>query len=474
MKSKFVTALCLFMNLFASCQQYGDAEKVLKNLSELYNKNEYNGLYAMLSPDFKAQAPEGDIISFYRANLKEPLGNIVSWQPGLQKDGATIFVVQFERGVLDFTMYLNDKNEIAGMQWLPSKKKTNVKKIAAAEIKTNNPKQTALQLLIDSLAIEHLQNPVNSSLSIGIINGDNREEYFYGTVTKGKEQLPGSNTLYEVGSVTKTFTGIVLAHAINEGKISAEDDIRKYLPDSYKNLEYKGSPIRIKHLSNHTSRLPRVPENLDKQPGFSEQDPYKNYGKEMVFDFLKTIKLDTTPGVVNDYSNLGVAVLGLILEDLYKQPLDVLVSRYVTTPTKMTHTTFAVADGDKTNMATGYYETDGSVAMGWSLGAFKAAGGIKSDMSDMLNYLAANMNEANADIALSHQPTFKDANMSVGLNWMLSVTREKQLLVWHNGGTAGFSSFCGYLKDKKVGVVVLNNSGVNVDKLAIGILKGMK
>ncbi len=473
MKYALITFIGLFMNFFGSCQGTENGEKAMKQLSELYNNNAYAGLYAMLAPEFKAQASEAEITDFYRSSLK-PMGNIVSWKAAGSKDGALNYRVEFANGALDLIMYLNAKIEIAGIQWLPAKDKPTGKKRDAHSIKSNNPKQTALQLLIDSIAVAHLQNPVNCGLSIGIIYGDKTELYFYGSTNKENNKLPDANTLYEIGSITKTFTGILLAHAINDGKISLEDDITKYLPGAYPNLQYKGNTIKIKHLATHTSRLPRIPQNLDKQPTYDEQDPYKNYSKEMMLEYLKTVKPDTMPGTVNEYSNYGVALLGMIIESVYKKPLEELVRMYITEPVKMSSTKFTVPANEQQHMATGYYEHDGSPAPYWNLGAFSGAGGLKSDITDMMSYMQANMKEINADFKLSHQVVFKEDKMSVGLNWMMQTTKDNQTLVWHNGGTYGFKSFCGYLKEKNISVVVLNNSGVSIDGIAISILKELK
>jgi len=114
-----------------------------------------------------------------------------------------------------------------------------------------------------------------------------------------------------------------------------DDDIRKYLPSQCSKLEYKGIPITIKNLVTHTSRIPRIPENIDKQPNFDELNPYKNYDKKMVYDYLSNLKLDTLPGVKFDYSNTGTALLGIILENVYKQSYGELLNKFITTPLSM-------------------------------------------------------------------------------------------------------------------------------------------
>ncbi len=139
----------------------------------------------------------------------------------------------------------------------------------------------------------------------------------------------------------------------------------------------------------------------------------------------------------------------------------------------MNSTTFSLSENEKARLATGYNDA-GTETPYWQLSAFKAAGGLMSDLADMVNYLSANMHEINPDFQLAHQQTYKDATMAVGLNWMINTTKDKQTLIWHNGATFGFTSFCGYIKEKQVGVVVLNNSGTRIDNIAINILRELK
>jgi len=472
MRYILITIVGFFTTLFASGQTAGNGEKIMTEIAELYNKEVYDEMYPLHAPEFKSKITQDQLSAFYETNIRLKYGKIISWDPDKGKAGTINYRVQLENGQLDLSFSLNEKNEISGIQWLPHHEKKNIKKRDISNINYDNPKQTKLQLLIDSLALDHLQDSVNCGLSIGVIHNGKTEMFFYGSNYKDADVLPGMRTLYEIGSVTKTFTSILLAHAINEGKIKPEDDIRKYLPGTYPNLQFRKRPIQIKDLANHTSGLPRLPANLTKQPHYDPKDPYKNFSKEMIYSYLKKVKIDTFPGKINEYSNLGAAVLGIILENVYQKPLEELIKQYVTRPAKMKDTKFTLSEGERNKMATGYDDA-GAETPYWNLGAFIAAGGLKSNMEDMLNYLAANMSETNPDFKLSHQQTFKNATTTVGLNWILTTTKNGNTLIWHNGGTAGFTSFCGYIKKKKIGLVVLNNSGVNVDNIAINILKGM-
>ena len=472
MKKTIITLVAAFLALTGFAQPGVKEGKALKKLSEQYNKGEYKALFEMLSDEFKAATSEKDITDFYANNIRKSYGKIIAWQDL----GMGNFKVKMEHGMLDLALVANDEGKIGGMNWAPAEEVKPAKKTTPKIIKSNNKKTTKLERIIDSLATAHLQNPVNCGLAIGIIKAGKTTTYFYGATKKTGGLLPGDNTLFEIGSITKTFTGTILAHAINEGRMNLEDDITKYLPAGYDNLSFKGKGIKIKHLANHTSRLPAVPENMQNQKDFDKNNPYKNYSTEMLLDYLKTVTLDTFPGAINEYSNMSLALLGVILEGVYNKGYDELVSDIILKPLNMKSTVFKTPTPTAKSplkMASGYNGETGVTTPVWDFQAFASAGGLKSTIGDMLKYLKANMDETNADMKLAHQTTYKDATNEVAINWIIKTNRDKHTLIWHNGRTYGFSSFCGYVKEKGNGVVVLNNSGVNIDVLAVQLLGAM-
>jgi CubicO group peptidase (beta-lactamase class C family) len=157
------------------------------------------------------------------------------------------------------------------------------------------------------------------------------------------------------------------------------------------------------------------------------------------------------------------------LENTYKIPLEKLLQQVITGPLKMQHTHYTVSPDQQSLLTTGYNNANGKAVSYWNLGDFKAAGGLKSDLHDMLIYLQANISATNPDIALSQHKTSQQQGFSRGLAWMIEPS-SKDTMIWHNGGTAGFRSFCGFLKNKKNGVVVLSNSDAAADALARKLL----
>jgi len=454
-----------------SSQDSLSADKIVKQLIGFYNHDEFSAMHKMLSDKFRQSTSESNTTTFYQANLKTPFGKINDYHyAGVGKRGIN-FIVDFERSKLSLEIMLNDSNQISGILWQPiENKKVIPEPRDPKSVKTNNPRKTPLQIKIDAVALNYLKDPHNSSLSIGIIDNDQTELFFYGETKRGTNELPASSSLYEIASISKTFTAIMLAHAVNEGKIKLSDDIRKYLPGDFTHLQYKGSPITIVNLSNHTSGLPSLPDDFDKQPGFDPANPYLHYPKEGIYSFLRKFKPDTIPGSITAYSNMGFAVLGTILEDVYQMPLEKILQKTITGPLKMRGTHYEVPAPQQKLMVTGYSDETGKAVSYWNLENFKAAGGLKSNITDMLLYLKANMNEINTDYRLSHQPTDHQEDFERGLAWMIQPLAY-DTVVWHNGGTAGFRSYCGFIRSKKAGVIILSNSSASVDEAGLELLR---
>lgn len=335
---------------------------------------------------------------------------------------------------------------------------------------TEAVKPNPLDSKMDSIVKNFMENRANCGLSIAVYRDKKVSYYNYGTINKGAKQQPDQKTIYEIGSISKTFTGILFAQAINDQKLNQHDPVKKHLGENYKNLSFNGKNIELVHLANHTSRVHRIPFDLISQPNYNESNPYKNYNKNMVFAYMQKLKPDTFPGIKNEYSNLGMALLGIIEEKVYTKTYEELITDYICKPLGMTDTKVTLSNLDTARFATGY-NFDGSPAQHWELGDLAGAGGIRSTTEDMMKYMVANLEENNPAFKLSHQSTFKDEKNNVALAWQITTTKKGNELIWHNGRTAGFGSFCGFIKSKDVAVVVLGNSGNPVDQIAIGILK---
>lgn len=435
---------------------------ILDKVVSLYNTGDYKTIYAMLSPEFKTQVPEQELTGFL-SYQQATHGKIQNKEYLYDREGFKVYKATFDKGTFNLILACSNQWLITGFAITPYKAPPTS---TPPTMPTTNKKATPLDLEVDKAVAEFLENPKNPGLSIAVVTDGQTYFYHYGTTAIGDKQLPDNTTIYEMGSVTKTFTGILLAKALEDKKLSLYDDVRKFLPVKCSDLAQGNHPIILKHLANHTSGIPRIPQNLDQQPYYDPANPYKNYNSEMLYDYLSTLQLAVTPGLEQEYSNTGSGLLGLILEKTYETDFEKLVTSYICKPLKMSATFVKVPEKQKAKLATGYY--DGKPNPYWDFADIQGFGALKSTINDMALYLKGNIDNATPYIQFSHESTFKKDDLSTALCWFIGKTKSGDSLLWHNGGTFGFSSYLGYLKNKKCGVVVLGNSFTNGELDIIG------
>ncbi|MGB6973705.1 MAG: serine hydrolase domain-containing protein [Terracidiphilus sp.] len=332
----------------------------------------------------------------------------------------------------------------------------------AKEVASSNG---AIPALVDQAAKGFLKDtPQAVGLSIGVLKDGKTYTYNYGTVEKGKNKLPTANTLYPLASITKTFTGTLLAQAAIEKKLNLDDDVRRYLDGNYPNLEFQGHPIRLYDLVNHRSGLPFfLPDKPEALPGYdNEVIPWptriekllRNYTKADFFADLHKVKLEAIPGEKFRYSNAAAQLMGYILERVYGMPYEELIKEKITEPLKMVDTTITLEPLQRERWAKGYDEK--GVLMPDSPDQLQAAAALKSTVTDMLKYVEWQVAEKDEAVKLSHKPTLTDHNYSVGLNWQMMRSGDVRL-IWQEGNIPGFDSLCINLPELKMGLVIFAN-----------------
>ena len=300
---------------------------------------------------------------------------------------------------------------------------------------------------------------------------ENGETNYYPVGYADDEKKPiDKYTLFEIGSISKTFTTLLMAKAVSEGKINLEDPINKYLPDTLRLADFKGEKITIKSLANATSGLPRMPENFSPR---DENNPYIDYTVKELLEFLNTYELKRAPYETYEYSNLGMGLLGYILTIVYEKPYNEILKENILDPLNMNRTSVNYVKKLDDNISVGYNAsspdkltptsywewTDESVLVG--------AGGIISCADDLMKYLKAQTGLVKFDLeeemTLTQRPT-KDTgepNMQIGLGWHIKNGK----IIWHGGGTGGFRTFAGIDKASEKIVLILANSDVPISDL---------
>jgi serine-type D-Ala-D-Ala carboxypeptidase/endopeptidase len=278
-------------------------------------------------------------------------------------------------------------------------------------------------------------------------------------------------TLFELGSITKVFTGILLADMVERSEVKLEDPVAQFLPKDTQVPSRAGKQIRLVDLATHSSGLPRMPSNFAPADA---SNPYADYSAERLYEFLRGHTLTRDVGERAEYSNIGVGLLGHALSLRTGKSYEALVTERILEPLSMTSTRIVLRPEDRGRLAPGH-SASGTPVPNWDLDALAGAGALRSNADDMLKFLAANIsppdNRVGRAIRAAQTPraTFNET-MRVGLLWLTQTTRFGRTIVWHNGGTAGYRTYVGFDPERRIGVVVLSNRNNGVDRIGQHLL----
>lgn len=298
---------------------------------------------------------------------------------------------------------------------------------------------------------------------VGLIEPDgSRRVLTFGEAGEGARPLAASS-VFEIGSVTKTFTGAVLADMVRRGEVKLDDPVAKYLPADVRVPSLDGRQITLLDLATHMSGLPRLPTGyVSPDPG----NPYGEYAAKDLYAFLKSHELTRAPGAKFEYSNLGVGLLGHALaRRAGAKSFQTLVAERVLRPLGMKMTAYGRPAALAPLMTKGHNQ-QGEVATPFDMSdvaVLAGGGGLKSNVTDLMTYLEANIGEPTSPLEHAMRDAHRGHHsprpgMEVGLGWM-TMRRAPLNLVGLNGGTAGYSTFVAFDPETRAGVVVLANSG---------------
>lgn len=323
---------------------------------------------------------------------------------------------------------------------------------------------------------DEIKKRVDGEKTVGIIiaitDGKSTEYFGYGKTSSASSAAPSKRSVFEIGSISKVFTAILLADAVNRGEVKYDDPIEKYLPEGVKAPTKDGKSITLETLSIQTSGLPRMPSNFrPKDP----TNPFADYTVEQLYEYLGKVKLRRGVGEKYAYSNVGVGLLGHILERATGQTYEELVVSRISNVLKMPDTTITLSEDMLKRLAKGH--SGDQEVPNWDLPVLAGAGALRSTAEDMLVFLEANMGVRKTPLLKAMRKTHKSrANagsplMDIGLGWHIRKATKGQDVVWHNGGTGGYRTFAGFIQDPPLGVVVLTNStGAGDDDLGFNLL----
>ncbi len=316
----------------------------------------------------------------------------------------------------------------------------------------------------DALCKQRVELGETPGMSVALYENGKVTFLSFGVSDLSTRELVTPKTLFEIGSITKTFTCSLLAAMVNTGEIELESNAINYLPSYFSLPVLNGKQITIEHLATARSGLPRLPNNLSPA---DESNPYIDFTEAKLVEALKTTKLTREPGSKYEYSNLGMGLLGYILAKKKSTTYSDLVQLHILTALKMKST---LVNGRKieAKSAIGYVDNIPVKAWTWTdESVLVGTGGLISNAEDMITYLTAQLESDNTKLNAAFKLTHRERAMAgdtyqIGLGWHILNHR----YIWHNGGTGGFRSFAGFDPVAKRAIVILTNSSEGADDLA--------
>jgi len=320
-----------------------------------------------------------------------------------------------------------------------------------------------------------IQSRVDEKRAVGIVVGvmeADGSKRIFATGESGPDAQPlGERSVFEIGSTTKVFTAILLADMAAKGELAFDDPVAKFLPAGEVTMPARGGKeITLMDLSTHRSALPRMPDN------FSPADatnPFADYTVEQMYEFLSNHDLRRDIGAEAEYSNLGVGLLGHVLARVNGSSYEEVVRERILDPLGMSNTAITLSGGMSNWLVRGH-DQSGNVVSNWDIVTLEGAGALRSDVNDMLKFIAANTGPPESPLEeamrASHEArnSFNE-NMDIGLNWIVMPAGDGNV-IWHNGGTGGYHAFVGFDHGRGVGAVVLTNSSHDTADIGLHLI----
>lgn len=369
---------------------------------------------------------------------------------------------------------------------------------------------------VEELAEGHIRKGRNPGLAVAVIGQGHAHFKGFGQSSRKEGLAPDEHTLFEVGALTGVFTTTLLTKQAMQGKVRLESPIDPYLPKGAEAPAFQpqrcvevvlpanpsGRPehilsctpdpleekvcIAFCDLATHTSGLPNSGIGLyDWHPiGTAAflQGPRDGFTRREFYNKLAEYPLKAQPGSNFHFSNMGIALAGHLLSDMNALPFEELLERELLRPLGLKDTRMQLSAGQLQRLAQGH-DNKGRAVPHWNFDGLAPAAGLKSTAQDLATFVLANLQADDSRLAAVMEQA-QQARVDVkfpallrpteaGYGWLISklTPESNQAAVWMYGGTAGFRAFIGFIKDARIGVVLLSNSANDIRELGFEMLE---
>lgn len=325
---------------------------------------------------------------------------------------------------------------------------------------SNSSDQNSAATWIDQvkeISQESVDNGYNVGLALGIIDESGKQSiYTFGKMDVAKNKPITKATIFEIGSISKVFTAEMLAKFVIEGRVSLDDEVRKFIPAL---VNSDAGKITLKELSTHTSGLPRIPTNMNPK---NPKNPYADYSLEQLMSFLQSYKETKTKPYGHKYSNLAFGLLGHILADLDTKSYEEALTQEILISLNLLMTITLKKDQKK--LFATPYDSTASQTSHWDIGILNGTGGIRGTIQDLLKFAQTQLKPESTLLKdatlLTQEIHYKKEDVQMGLGWAIR-NHQDGLIYLKDGGTGGFSSLIVIQPKTGRALTVLSNS-VNI------------
>src|SRR5690625_254932 len=326
---------------------------------------------------------------------------------------------------------------------------------------------------------KELKKAQSASMIVGVVSRDEMEVESY--LHDYYQGIDPENLIVEIGSVTKTFTGSLLAKLVSNDVISLDDPVRPYVPEFKEALTYGGEEMTFRHLATHTASLPKddikTIRKQMKQDASLKTNPFQQYNEADFERFFKNFRPKRAFGSKWDYSNLGMALLGHVLSKVIGRPYEEAIQTEILEPFHMNDTFFHVPKENMYRYVNAYSKKADKIPP-MEVNLFNPAGGLKSTVQDMLIYLRFQMGlrdtPLNDALSLTHEGQKMKAmkGYEMALAWMIDRPKWTPYPIIHHGGTTiGFHTYCGFIKELEIGVIAVSTIQITFARIIKMLVK---
>jgi serine-type D-Ala-D-Ala carboxypeptidase/endopeptidase len=334
-------------------------------------------------------------------------------------------------------------------------------------------RQACAQAIADDEVGSILRDRIGAaSESVGIVavtfTSDHEKLSAYGRSGAKNDRPLDGDTVFEIGSITKVFTTLLLAEMVTRGEVALDDPVAKYLPDTVKMPARNEKQITLLDLATYTSGLPRLPDGIENR----SDNPYAAYTIAQLYAFLSNYTLRFDPGAHYEYANLGFGLLGHVLALRANASYEDLVVSRICVPLGLEDTRITLNTSMRERLAQGHL-SNLQPTSNWDFPTLPGAGALRSTANDLVKFVKANRLSnkeaplrAAMDILVQTRRPTDIPNTEIGLGWFIR-TRYNDEMIWKIGRTGGYTAFAGFSNRLKTGAVVLSNSANSVNDIGL-------